>query len=62
VRIPSLHKRASLVLVDLVRFCDEHGAHQDFLAMIERDNALLMALAQLIVQERKEAVNGTGTV
>lgn len=53
MQIASLRKSASRSLVELVRFCDEHDAHLDFLAMVERDNALLIALAQLIAEERK---------
>jgi len=42
-------------LIELVRFCDEHGANDEFLMMVDRDHALLMALAQVIVEERKNA-------
>lgn len=40
-------------MIDLVRFCDENEAHLEFLQMVERDHALLMALSQVIVDERK---------
>jgi hypothetical protein len=40
-------------LVDLTHFCDEHGAHTEFLDMVERDHALLLALTQLTIEERK---------
>ena len=56
LQIGSLSKEDSRALVELVRFCDEHQAHSDFLATIERDHSLLMALVQLIVEERKAAV------
>lgn len=57
LQIGSLSKDASRALIDLVRFCDEHQAHGDFLTAIDRDHALLIALVQLIVEERK-AANG----
>jgi hypothetical protein len=57
LQIGSLSKEDSRALVELVRFCDEHGAHSDFLAAVERDHSLLMALVQLIVEERKAAAN-----
>ena len=55
LQIGSLSKDASRGLIDLVRFCDEHQAHGEFLTAIERDHALLIALVQLIVDERKAA-------
>jgi len=42
-------------LIDLVRFCDEHDAHVEFLDMIDRDHAFLMALVQITVDKRKAA-------
>lgn len=54
LQIPALAKDYSSTLIDLVRFCDEHQAHMDFLDMVERDHALLMALVQLTVEQRKE--------
>jgi len=45
-------------LIDLVRFCDEHQAHREMLDMVERDSALLIALSQLIVEERRAAAKG----
>lgn len=53
LQIGSLRKESSKALIELVRFCDEHQAHDEFLVTIERDHALLMALTQLIVEERK---------
>lgn len=53
LQIPGFRNSGSKALIDLVRLCDEHAAHQDFLAMVERDSALLVALTQLIVEERK---------
>lgn len=55
LNLPSLPSVASRVLVELVRACDELDAHEDFLAMIERDHALIVALTQLIIEERKLA-------
>ena len=55
LQIPGFHNSESRALLDLVRFCDENEAHQEFLAMVERDSALLIALTQLIVEERKAA-------
>jgi hypothetical protein len=56
LQIPSLSKDYCQVLIDLTQFCDEHQAHTEFLDMIERDHALLMALTQLTIDKRKEAV------
>lgn len=53
LQIGSLSKDGSRALIELVRFCDEHQAHLEFLTMIERDHALLIALTQMIVDERK---------
>lgn len=55
LQIGSLPKDACRALADLVNFCDAQQAHLDFLTMWERDHALLMALTQLIVEERKNA-------
>lgn len=55
LQIGSLDKDSSRSLIELVRFCDEHQAHQEFLVAIERDHSLLMALTRLIVDERKQA-------
>lgn len=55
MRIASLHKQASQVLIELVRFCDENQAHLDFVELVERDHALLIALTRAIVDERKAA-------
>jgi hypothetical protein len=42
------------VLLDLVRFCDEHDAHLELLDMVSRDTPLLIAMTQEIVEKRKE--------
>lgn len=55
LNLGSLPSYASRALVELVRFCDEHDAHDEFLALVERDHALVVAMAQLIVEERKRA-------
>lgn len=57
MRIPSLGKRACQALVELVRLCDESDAHIDALDMVERDSGLLVALARLTVEQRKEAAH-----
>jgi hypothetical protein len=61
MQIPALRSSDSSALIELVRFCDENSAHQEFLAMVERDCPLLIALTQLIVEERKKA-NATDAV
>ncbi len=53
--LASLPSVASRVLVELVRLCDENQAHDEFLALVERDHALLVALTQLIIEERKRS-------
>jgi len=55
MQIPGLDSSKSRVLVDLVALCDEHGLHAELLEKAERDHALLVALAQRIVDERKRA-------
>lgn len=55
MQIQGFRSSDSLALVELVRFCDEHSAHGAFLEMVERDHALLIALAQVVVEERKSA-------
>lgn len=55
MQIASFRSSDARVLVDLVKFCDEHDAHMDFLTMVDRDHSMLMAMAQLIVEERKAA-------
>lgn len=55
LQVPALHKDGSQVLLELVRFCDEHQAHGDLLDLLERDSAVLIALTQTIVEERKAA-------
>ncbi len=61
LQIGSLDKEGSRSLIELVRFCDEHQAHAEFLAAVERDHSLLMALTRLIVEERKAAAEETVT-
>ena len=58
LQIPGLRSADSKALIDLVRFCDEHQAHREMLDMVERDSALLIALSQLIVEERRAAAKG----
>lgn len=62
LQIGGLGKDACRALTELVRFCDENQAHTEFLALVERDHALLMALTQLIVEERKGARDATSPV
>jgi len=57
LQIGNLPKGASSALIDLVRFCDEHQAHTEFLDLVERDHGLLVALTRQIVEERKESAN-----
>lgn len=59
MRIATLHKQASQVLIELVRFCDENQVHLDFVELVERDHALLIALTRAIVDERKSASAAT---
>lgn len=55
LQIPGFNNLGSKVLLDLVSFCDEHDAHEDFLEMCERDSAMLIALTQSIIEKRKES-------
>jgi hypothetical protein len=51
--IGSLNSSQSRDLVRLDRFCAENEAHDDFLDFIQRDHALVIALSQIVVDEKK---------
>lgn len=59
LQVASLRSSDARTLVDLVKFCDEHEAHLDFLEMVDRDHSLLIAMTQTIVEERKNADRAT---
>lgn len=52
--IGSLNSSQSRDLVKLDRFCSEHEAHEEFLDFIQREHALVVALCQIVVEERKK--------
>lgn len=54
LQVGSLRSSDAPVLLDLVRFCDEHDAHLELLDMVSRDTPLLIAMTQEIVEKRKE--------
>jgi hypothetical protein len=55
-------KRGCQALLELVRLCDEHDAHGDMLEMVERDSGLLIALARMTAEQRKEAANAARAI
>lgn len=48
-------------ITSLTSLCDEHGLHLSMMDKIEREHGLILALARLIVDERKSQKMGLVT-
>lgn len=55
LQVPSINNSYSKALIDLVHLTSEDNCQPEWLDLIEREHGLLIAMARLIVEERKAA-------
>jgi len=53
--VASLHSSGSHSVTDLVQFCDDAGCDRELMRMVDTEHAVLLGLARLSAEARKEA-------